>query len=153
MKTISYANPTIPPYCWPASQEGLRLRAASASLEITEQLSKFPRQLSGGQRQRVACARALITEPALILDDEPTGARDSANSKSLMQTFAVMNKKLGSTILMVTHDALATLLCFSVAMAKVSLGEKIYSDRSVEKDCPYYLMAMFALSEDHGSER
>lgn len=82
-----------------------RLRAAAASLEITEQLSKFPRQLSGGQRQRVACARALITQPALILADEPTGALDSANSRGLMQTFTVMNKKLGSTILMVTHDA------------------------------------------------
>ena len=82
-----------------------KLRGVCASLEITEQLSKFPRQLSGGQRQRAACARALITEPALILADEPTGALDSANSKSLMQTFTLMNQKLGSTILMVTHDA------------------------------------------------
>lgn len=82
-----------------------RLRTVAASLEITEQLDKFPRQLSGGQRQRSACARALITEPALILADEPTGALDSANSKSLMQTFTVMNQRLASTILMVTHDA------------------------------------------------
>ena len=82
-----------------------RLQAVAASLEIAEQLSKFPRQLSGGQRQRAACARALITEPALILADEPTGALDSANSRSLMQTFTVMNRRLGSTILMVTHDA------------------------------------------------
>ena len=82
-----------------------RLQAVAASLEITEQLDKFPRQLSGGQRQRSACARALITEPALILADEPTGALDSANSKSLMQTFTVMNQRLASTILMVTHDA------------------------------------------------
>ena len=82
-----------------------RLREAAESLEITEQLGKFPRQLSGGQRQRAACARALITRPALILADEPTGALDSANSKALMQTFTVMNRELGSTILMVTHDA------------------------------------------------
>ncbi|MDO4156623.1 MAG: ABC transporter ATP-binding protein [Oscillospiraceae bacterium] len=82
-----------------------RLQKAAASLEITDQLSKFPRQLSGGQRQRAACARALITEPALVLADEPTGALDSTNSKSLMQTFTVMNQQLGSTILMVTHDA------------------------------------------------
>ena len=82
-----------------------RLREAAESLEITEQFGKFPRQLSGGQRQRAACARALITRPALILADEPTGALDSANSKALMQTFTVMNRELGSTILMVTHDA------------------------------------------------
>lgn len=82
-----------------------RLQRVAASLEITDQLSKFPRQLSGGQRQRAACARALITHPALILADEPTGALDSANSKALMQTFTMMNQRLGSTILMVTHDA------------------------------------------------
>lgn len=89
----------------PVQETQEKLRSVSASLEITEQLPKFPRQLSGGQRQRVACARALITDPALILADEPTGALDSANSKSLMQTFTLMNRQLGSTILMVTHDA------------------------------------------------
>ncbi|MGM9590800.1 MAG: ABC transporter ATP-binding protein [Faecousia sp.] len=89
----------------PVRETQRRLQKAAASLGITEQLSRFPRQLSGGQRQRAACARALITEPALILADEPTGALDSANSKSLMQTFTVMNQRLGSTILMVTHDA------------------------------------------------
>ena len=89
----------------PVRETQNRLRSVAASLEITQQLSKFPRQLSGGQRQRAACARALITQPALILADEPTGALDSANSKSLMQTFLLMNQSLGSTILMVTHDA------------------------------------------------
>lgn len=83
-----------------------RLKEVAAALEITGQLEKFPRQLSGGQRQRAACARALITDPALILADEPTGALDSANSRQLMQTFMRMNAELGSTILMVTHDAM-----------------------------------------------
>ena len=89
----------------PVQETQEKLQSVSASLEITEQLPRFPRQLSGGPRQRAACARALITDPALILADEPTGALDSANSKSLMQTFTLMNQKLGSTILMVTHDA------------------------------------------------
>ena len=89
----------------PVGETAERLAKVAESLEITEQLNKFPRQLSGGQRQRAACARALITEPALILADEATGALDSANSKSLMQTFTFMNHNLGSTILMVTHDA------------------------------------------------
>lgn len=88
-----------------AGETEKRLQEAAAALEITEQLEKLPRQLSGGQRQRAACARALITEPALVLADEPTGALDSANSKGLMRTFARMNRELGSTILMVTHDA------------------------------------------------
>lgn len=83
-----------------------RLAQVADALDISSQLAKFPRQLSGGQRQRAACARALITKPALILADEPTGALDSANSKALMQTFVAMNRDLGSTILMVTHDAL-----------------------------------------------
>lgn len=89
----------------PLRETEKRLRKVAASLDITEQLGKFPRQLSGGQRQRAACARALITEPALILADEPTGALDSANSKALMQTLTRMNQRLGATILMVTHDA------------------------------------------------
>lgn len=79
-------------------------RVAEA-LGVDDQLGKFPYELSGGQRQRVACARALITNPALILADEPTGALDSANSRNLMKTFELMNQTLGSTILMVTHDA------------------------------------------------
>lgn len=73
-------------------------------LGVSGQLEKFPRELSGGQRQRVACARAIITDPALVLADEPTGALDSKNSRVLMETFSMMNQTLGSTILMVTHD-------------------------------------------------
>lgn len=80
-----------------------KMRVAEG-LGIAKQLKKFPYELSGGQRQRAACARALITDPALILADEPTGALDSANSRNLMKTFVQMNEELGSTILMVTHD-------------------------------------------------
>ncbi len=75
-------------------------------LEISSQLKKFPVELSGGQRQRVACARALVTKPSIILADEPTGALDSTNSKTLMDTLTMINETLQSTILMVTHDAL-----------------------------------------------
>lgn len=78
-------------------------RVAEA-LGVFGQLKKFPYELSGGQQQRAACARAIITKPALVLADEPTGALDSKNSKMLMQTFQTMNQSLGSTILMVTHD-------------------------------------------------
>lgn len=82
-----------------------RLREISQMLGICDQLNKFPKDLSGGEKQRAACARAIITSPAIILADEPTGALDSKNSKILMKTFQLMNQRLGSTILTVTHDA------------------------------------------------
>lgn len=81
------------------------LERVAKVLGVSDQLSKYPYELSGGQRQRAACARAIITSPALVLADEPTGALDSANSRTLMKTFELMNESLGSTILMVTHDA------------------------------------------------
>lgn len=83
------------------------LARVAEALGVADQLRKFPWELSGGQRQRAACARALITAPALVLADEPTGALDSKNSRLLLETFAMMNEKLHSTILMVTHDPVA----------------------------------------------
>ena len=74
-------------------------------LEITSVLNKFPYQLSGGQKQRVASARAIITNPSLILADEPTGALDSKSARLLLDSFEKLNKELQATILMVTHDA------------------------------------------------
>lgn len=81
-------------------------RQIATELGIDEHLNKFPSELSGGQRQRVACARALITNPSVILADEPTGALDSTNSKKLMETLSLINEQMRATILMVTHDAL-----------------------------------------------
>ncbi|MDE7313975.1 MAG: ABC transporter ATP-binding protein [Eubacterium sp.] len=81
-----------------------KLAWVAKTLCLTQQLSRFPHELSGGQRQRAACARAIITGPALILADEPTGALDSKNSKALMEAFVSMNEELGSTIVLVTHD-------------------------------------------------
>ena len=61
--------------------------------------------MSGGQKQRVASARAIITDPKLLLADEPTGALDSKSSKMLLEKFDYLNKEIQATILMVTHDA------------------------------------------------
>ena len=74
-------------------------------LEISEILNKYPYQISGGQKQRVASARAIITNPKMVLADEPTGALDSKSARQLLETFEHLNQKLGATILMVTHDA------------------------------------------------
>lgn len=74
-------------------------------LQISDVLNKYPYQMSGGQKQRVAAARAVITNPTLILADEPTGALDSKSSRMLMDTIEYLNKSLNSTVLMVTHDS------------------------------------------------
>ena len=80
-----------------------RLAPIVQSFGISEILGKFPYEVSGGQKQRAAVARALITNPKLILADEPTGALDSASSADLLRVFEQVNKT-GQTILMVTHS-------------------------------------------------
>ena len=82
-----------------------RVREIAQRLGITNILDKYPYQVSGGQKQRIASARAVITNPKIILADEPTGALDSKSAKQLLETFTTLNEKLGATILMVTHDA------------------------------------------------
>ena len=82
-----------------------RVKEIAEKLEITEILKKYPYQISGGQKQRVASARAIVTNPKLILADEPTGALDSKSARQLLATFTALNQKLNATILMVTHDA------------------------------------------------
>ena len=82
-----------------------RIKKVASDLSIKHVLKKYPYQMSGGERQRVAAARAIITNPSLILADEPTGALDSKSSKMLLEKFTYLNQKLKATILMVTHDA------------------------------------------------
>ena len=82
-----------------------RIKKVAADLGITSVLKKYPYQMSGGQKQRVASARAIITDPKLVLADEPTGALDSKSSKMLLESFNYLNKENKATILMVTHDA------------------------------------------------
>ncbi len=88
-----------------------RLRQLADYLEIGDVLDKFPAKMSGGQRQRVAAARALILHPKMILADEPTGALDSKNARSLMEKLSGLNRDEGATILMVTHDSNAASFC------------------------------------------
>ncbi len=95
----------------PAKESRERLQSLSDYLEITDVLDKFPAQMSGGQQQRIAAARALILRPDIILADEPTGALDSGNAKSLMEKLSGLNQEHNTTILMVTHDANAASYC------------------------------------------
>lgn len=82
-----------------------RIKEVAHKLNILDVLQKYPYQMSGGQKQRVASARALITNPSLILADEPTGALDSKSSRMLLDTMEHLNQEFNATIMMVTHDA------------------------------------------------
>lgn len=89
----------------PAAKIDSKVKKVAKELDIESVLQKYPYQMSGGQKQRVASARAIITDPKLILADEPTGALDSKAAKLLLERFAYLNKNLKATILMVTHDS------------------------------------------------
>ena len=82
-----------------------RVKEIAEILNISDILEKYPYQVSGGQKQRCACARAIINDPKLLLADERTGALDSHSSQLLLGTMQRINEQLGTTILMVTHDA------------------------------------------------
>lgn len=87
------------------------LKELAGHFEVLDVLEKFPSQMSGGQKQRVAAARALISDPGIVLADEPTGALDSRSAKVLMDKLASINRDRRKTILMVTHDANAASYC------------------------------------------
>ena len=84
-----------------------RLSKLKSALGIGELLEKYPYEVSGGQKQRIAVARGVITNPALLLADEPTGALDSQSSESLLKMFCKINEA-GQTIIMVTHSLRAS---------------------------------------------
>ncbi len=79
---------------------------------------QYPYQVSGGQKQRCACARALANHPTLLLADEPTGALDSLSAQTLLETFTDMNRRMGATIFMVTHDAFSASYCSRILFLK-----------------------------------
>lgn len=91
----------------PAKEVLTRVEEVAKRLSIAETLDKYPYQMSGGQQQRVAAARALVTNPAVIMADEPTGALDSKNARLLLESFETMNQRYQATVLMVTHDSFA----------------------------------------------
>lgn len=108
-----------------------KIKKVSKELDITDILNKYPYQMSGGQKQRVASARAIITNPKLILADEPTGALDSKSSKMLLEKFKYLNEKNKATILMVTHDAFTASYATRVVFIK---DGKIFNEINKSSD-------------------
>ena len=102
----------------PVKQIEAKVNYVAKAFGISEILKKYPYQLSGGQKQRVACARAIITQPSLILADEPTGALDSKSARMLLESFETLNHDLSATILMVTHDAFTASYCHRILFIK-----------------------------------
>ena len=112
-----------------------RVNKVAQELDIVDVLNKYPYQMSGGQKQRVASARAIITNPKLILADEPTGALDSKSSKMLLDKFEILNKQLNATILMVTHDAFTASYASRVIFIKDGkIFNEIYKGESTRKE-------------------
>ncbi|MHC8514569.1 ABC transporter ATP-binding protein [Sporosarcina sp. ITBMC105] len=94
-------------------------------LGIKELANKYPHEISGGQKQRTSAARALINKPSMVFADEPTGALDSKSASSLLGTLEDVNKQRGVTIMMVTHDPVASSYCSRVVFLK---DGNIYSE-------------------------
>lgn len=102
----------------PPSEVEEKVNAVAKKLSIVDVLGKYPYQMSGGQKQRVASARAIITQPQLVLADEPTGALDSKSARMLLETFDKINEELAATILMVTHDPFSASYCQRIIFIK-----------------------------------
>ncbi|HIW88791.1 MAG TPA: ABC transporter ATP-binding protein [Candidatus Ligilactobacillus excrementipullorum] len=88
-----------------------QIKRLAEQLSITGILDKYPNEISGGQKQRVAAARALISQPAILFGDEPTGALDSSSTTDLLEMLTTVNQEQNVPILMVTHDPLSASYC------------------------------------------
>lgn len=99
-------------------EANLKFQTVADELGIYELKDKYPGEISGGQKQRTSAARAFIHDPGIIFADEPTGALDSKSASDLLNKLSEMNRKLASTILMVTHDPVAASYCSRVIFIK-----------------------------------
>lgn len=119
----------------PAKQVEEKVLQVASYLGITDILYKFPYEVSGGQKQRIAAARAIVADPAIVLADEPTGALDSKSARQMLEQFELLNERLNSTILMVTHDAFTASYTNRVLFVKDGqIFNEIYRGESSRKE-------------------
>ncbi|MBM6935505.1 ABC transporter ATP-binding protein [Enterococcus cecorum] len=119
----------------PAKQVEEKVLQVASYLGITDILYKFPYEVSGGQKQRIAAARAIVADPAIVLADEPTGALDSKSARQILEQFELLNERLNSTILMVTHDAFTASYTNRVLFVKDGkIFNEIYRGESSRKE-------------------
>lgn len=129
----------------PAHEIEARVQRIADTFGIRGILDKYPYHISGGQKQRTAASRAIITNPSLILADEPTGALDSKSATSLLESLDKLNDSNRSTILMVTHDAYAASFCKRVVFIKDGqLYKELYRENLERKDFFQEILAVLA---------
>jgi putative ABC transport system ATP-binding protein len=116
--------------CEYISENPLDIDELLDTLGLTEHQNKFPSQLSGGQQQRCAIARALVKNPKLLLCDEPTGALDSKTSRDILILLEKINKKYGTTMLIVTHNNSIKNMVHKVIIIKDGLVKKDYENET-----------------------
>ena len=103
----AYENVELPLLLLPmtASERAKRVEIAMAAVDLTNRAGHYPRQMSGGQEQRVGIARAIVANPTVVVADEPTGSLDDDTTEQILSLLQRVNRELGMTLLMVTHDA------------------------------------------------
>lgn len=130
----------------PAKQVEEKVLQVASYLGITDILYKFPYEVSGGQKQRIAAARAIVADPAIVLADEPTGALDSKSARQMLEQFEILNTRLNSTILMVTHDAFTASYTNRVLFVKDGqIFNEIYRGESSRKEFFNQIIEVVAL--------
>lgn len=116
--------------CEYLTEDPLDMEELLETLGLSEHRNKFPSQLSGGQQQRCAIARALIKNPKLLLCDEPTGALDSKTSRDILILLEEINKKYGTTMLIVTHNNSIKNMVHKVIILKDGMIKKEYENET-----------------------
>lgn len=127
----AYENVELPLLLHPLSrrERHARVSAAMELVGIADRHDHFPRQLSGGQEQRVAIARAIVTDPLLLVADEPTGDLDAESASLIMQLLTSLNRELGKTLIVVTHDQRCAM--YADVRLQLEKGRLVGADRSV----------------------
>lgn len=128
------------------TQIDMKVKEVAARLGIEQLLHKFPYQISGGEKQRVAAARAIVTEPSLILADEPTGSLDSKSARILLESLSRLVEELSATILMVTHDGFSASFCDRILFLRDGkLFSEIVKGNSTRKEFYNKVIEVIAL--------